>query len=180
MSWLVRRRFEGGDGPRLPVQRGERVLASAAGAARRPVTAFATTQRFVVLDDAQETVIDRRWLEVDTGTWRAEDSTLHVTWVGESTPWRIVVDGDPRPFLEAFRERVQASVVVTSEVAAPGGGSGRVAVRRDFGGGALVVQRVLGRATAPGDPEVAAALDAAEADLREAVGLGDGGFRERA
>ena len=73
-------------------------------------------------------------------------------------------------FSQSFRERVQQSVVHAVSVTLPGGQRARVVLRRDETG--TMFTQVLGDASIDlSDPAVAALVDAAEDEVRDAVGL---------
>jgi len=73
-------------------------------------------------------------------------------------------------FSQTFRERVQQSVVHAVSVTLPRGQRARVVLRRDEAG--TMFTQVLGDASIDlSDPAVAAVVDAAEDEVRDAVGL---------
>ncbi|HYN29740.1 MAG TPA: hypothetical protein VES95_07715 [Dermatophilaceae bacterium] len=115
-------------------------------------------------------VLDRPWHLVDGGSWDAERSSLAVTWVDGTPPVRWAME-DPRPLLQAFRERVQASVVLSQAIDLDQRRSARVVIRADLATGALTAQTLLGRGVRAGDPGVMEQTEAALARLREQVGL---------
>jgi hypothetical protein len=121
--------------------------------------------------EPSRTVLLRRpWHLVDAGRWNAEASSLSVTWVDGERRGRWVLD-DAGGFLQALRERVQASVVLGEPVDIGPGHTARVVVRRDLADGRLLGQTILGRGVSPEDPAVRVATEAALAGLREQVGL---------
>ena len=113
----------------------------------------------------------RRWLFVDTGSWEPETATLTVTWTdgGRAGQWSF--RDQPTLLPETLRERVQASVVITSRLNLGDRRTGRVAIRQDFATRELIPQTILGRYTRADDPEVQAHVEAALAHLRDQVGL---------
>jgi hypothetical protein len=119
-------------------------------------------------------LIARDWLDVDHAAWDQESAMLAVWWVGsrQTTPLEIVDDEGRLP--EVVRERVQSSVVLSTEVALPGGRTGKVALRRGPDG-RLVTQNVLPPGVKVDAPGVAQRLDRAAAELRSEAGLRGGG-----
>ncbi len=115
-------------------------------------------------------LLGRSWHLVDGGRWNAETSSLSVTWVDGERRGRWVLE-DAGEFLQALRERVQASVVLGEAVDIGPGRTARVVVRRDLADGRLLGQTILGRGVSLEEPGVRAATDAALAGLREQVGL---------
>lgn len=159
--------------PRLPddvrgslgLRRGEKVLATA------PLTdgwAVATTLH---LHLAGLTALRRPWSDVDGARLDPETAELTVTWVDGSPASVLHLDAEhARTLTRAVHERVQSSVVHTARVTVPGGAVVRVALRRDADGGLLT--QVLGDGRVDlSDPRTAAAVDEAEAKVREAAGL---------
>jgi len=116
-------------------------------------------------------VARRPWHLVDAGVWQHETSTLTVTWVDGTRPsqWTF---RDQRTLLpETLRERVQASVVLSTRLALGERQTARVAIRQDLATGELIPQTVLGRGTRLRDPGVSDQIHAAMADLADRVGL---------
>lgn len=159
--------------PRLPddvrrsldLRRGEKVLA------RAPLAdgwALATTQHLHLVRDER---LRRAWSDVDGARLDPETAELTVTWVDGSAPSVLRLEAEhARALVRAVHERVQSSVVHTARVTVPGGSVVRVALRRDADG-ALLTQ-VLGDGRVDlSDPATAAAVDEAEAKVREAGGL---------
>ena len=121
--------------------------------------------------EPDRTVLLRRpWHLVDAGRWNAETSSLSVTWVDGERRGRWALD-DGGGFLQALRERVQASVVLGESVDIGPGRTARVVVRRDLADGHLLGQTILGRGVSREDPAVLMATEAALDGLREQVGL---------
>jgi hypothetical protein len=75
-----------------------------------------------------------------------------------------------RTFLQALRERVQASVVTALELPLDGARKAKAVIRQDFATGDLVEQLVLSRGTRPSDA-ISAAAEAAFVTLREETGI---------
>lgn len=161
--------------PRLPDDQRARLDA----ADRRAVLAatrlsderwVAATRRalYVLSDDA---VRRWPWAQVDHGRLDAETGGLEIRLVSSARLTLPLVDAtSSRPFAATFRERVQSSVVHTREVELPGARTVQVALRRDEDG--TLFTQVIGDGRVDlTDPRVVAALDEAEAGVREAAGL---------
>ncbi|MBO0608010.1 hypothetical protein J0911_03100 [Myceligenerans salitolerans] len=125
----------------------------------------------LVVESGGEVTVDREWCDVDRATADPESATITVEWVDGGPPLvlRLVTRGRSS-FPQTLRERVQWSVVHAAPVNLPGGRSARVAVRRRANG-EMFSQVVGGADLDLSDPSVAAAVDAAEARARSAVGL---------
>lgn len=150
----------------LDLDRGDRVLAQ--GRLEDGSWAVATSWTLVRSDGASTAACS--WCDVDRGTWDPTDATLTVTWVDGSPPLVLKV-ADPRrtPLMRVFRERVQASVVMSETVTLGTGLTARVAVRKDHHGNLLT--QVVGDAGADlSDPLNQAAVRSALARLRSASG----------
>jgi len=125
----------------------------------------------VATDDVVGPVPARAWSDVDGARLDTPTSELTITWVdgSEATVLRLADDRSialPR----AIHDRVQSSVVHTERVPLPSGTVVRVALRRDADGDLLT--QVIGTGDVDlEDPVTAAAVDAAEARVREAAGL---------
>jgi hypothetical protein len=115
-------------------------------------------------------LISREWLDVDHAAWDQESAMLAIWWVGsrQTTPLEIVDDEGRLP--EVVRERVQSSVVLSSDVPLPGGRTGKVALRRGKDG-RLVTQNVLPPGVKADTAGVAQRLEKAAAELRSEAGL---------
>ena len=109
---------------------------------------------------------------MDAGLWSGEDGSLRVTWVDGERPGQWFVLTRPAALLpETLRERVQASVVLSTRLVLGEGRTGRVAIRQDLATRALVPQTVLARRVRADDPDVREQVEAALAELRDQVGL---------
>ncbi|MDM7831508.1 hypothetical protein [Cellulomonas edaphi] len=163
----LRRRLPAADRTRLELRTGDRVLVAVGLADGRQ--AVATRLALHVL--SPDSVTRTPWADVDSGTLDPATRTLAVRWVwGASTRLTFAEDRASVRFNQAFRERVQQSVVHTTSVALPGGRRARVALRRDEDG--ELFSQVLADADVDlADPEVAALVDAAEDAVRDAAGL---------
>ncbi|MGN8245194.1 hypothetical protein ACTHAM_002310 [Cellulomonas soli] len=136
-----------------------------------------TDGRWAVATRAGLQLIDRTsatrhaWSDVDRGSLEPQARVLTVHWVdGTSSALPLPSDRHAPRFAQVFRERVQQSVVHDRPVALPGGRQVRVALRRDPGGDLFT--QVLGDGGVDlDDPAVAALVDAAEDQVRDAAGL---------
>ncbi len=147
------------------LERGERVLATAR--AKGEVTLVVTSQRF--LATGGDLVEGGPWHLVDAGRWDPEAGTLTVTWVDERPDATWEVDS-PGGMPDAFRERVQASVVLVEQVSLDRSRRARVVLRKDLGTGRLLAQTIIGRGCDPRDPQLLAATEEVAARLAEQVG----------
>ena len=164
----------------LELARGERVLAFAVddntGAYVVATTyALAVVRSDAVTSDAVTLTADRRvrrrWLSVDAGAWEPQTATLTVTWADGKRAGQWSFRDQPTLLPETVRERVQASVVISTRLTLDDKRTGRVAIRQDFATRELIPQTILGRHSRADDPEVAAHVQAALAHLRDQVGL---------
>ena len=154
----------------LELAKGERVLAFGVDD-NTGAHVVATTYTLAVVTSSVEPILRRRWLSVDAGSWEPETGTLTVTWAdgGRAGQWSF---RDQRTLLpETLRERVQASVVLSTRLTLGDRRAGRVAIRQDFATNELISQTILGRHARADDPEVQAHVQAALAYLRDQVGL---------
>ena len=111
------------------------------------------------------------WSDVDHGSLDPETRTLTLRWVwGETQELTFAQVPGSFGFSQTFRERVQQSVVHAASVTLPDGHRARVVLRRDEDG-ALFSQVLGDSAIDLSDPAVAAIVDAAEDQVRDAVGL---------
>lgn len=139
-----------------------------------------TTQHWVlacravvaVVTDEAEVVLSRPWLRVEAGAWDPDADLLRVRWVDDpvASNWRFAGPG-ARVFTDAFRDRVQASVVLVREVDLGPGRKTRVAIRKDLATWELSEQVVPGRGVSPTDTELAREVEVARATLRDQSGL---------
>ena len=129
--------------------------------------AAATRERLHVLTP-QGQLLARPWVEVERAAWQADTSALAVWWVGSPLPTPLeIVDQSRLP--DAVHERVQASVVLVSEVTVPGDHTVRMALRKDVSG-RVFAQVAPARGVRLDDPEVAEVLARAQAALLEQAG----------
>lgn len=133
---------------------------------------LACRTRITVVTEAGEVHASRPWLDVDSGTWDPEQDILRVTWVEGGTPtrWQLIGSGT-HLFTDAFRDRVQSSVVLVREVDLGPGRKTRVAIRKDLATRELIDQVVPGRGVRTDDVELARQVAQARATLRDQSGL---------
>ncbi|GGB69078.1 hypothetical protein N798_02850 [Knoellia flava TL1] len=162
-------------GPEVPAEvagalgeRGREVLSVAQDERSGSWVVATTTHVYAVRDGS--VVIERPWHMVDTGSWDDQTRRLTVQWVDRApaTVWQIQL---PSTFPQVFRERVQASVVLSDEVDLGDKRRARVVVRKDLETQALLGQTILGRGVRSSDPGVREQTAAALGRLREQVGL---------
>lgn len=149
----------------LDLAAGERLLASAAVDGG----VLAVTTRRLVAPGVPAGGMP--WHLVDTGGWdRGGDGRLHVSWVDgtEAASWHLA---DPGRVPEAFRERVQASVVLAEQVSLDQTRRARVVLRKDLTSGRFLAQTIVGRGCDPDDPELVAETERVALSLAEQVGL---------
>jgi hypothetical protein len=164
---VLRRRLLPAQRARLELRPGDRVLAALTLA--DGTEAVATRRALHVLSG--DATARSPWSDVEHGSLDAETRVLTVTWVwGTTSRLEFPDDRSAYAFTQTFKERVQQSVVHARPVSLPGGGRASVAVRRDEDG-ELFVQVMGATETDLQDPAAALALDAAERQVREAVGL---------
>lgn len=167
MPWFRRRPSLPADvRRRLDVPRGDRVVAVA-----QLTDGWAVATRRALHVARDDLSLRRRpWADVDRASLDPATAVLSVTWV-EGTVERLqLADERPQPFPVVLRERVQSSVVHSETVPLRDGRLVRVAVRRDEEG--RLLSQVIGDGRVDlTDPADVAAVDAAEARVREAAGL---------
>lgn len=179
MRWLRNRDSGSGAGGAVPdvvvaalgLDRRERLLAGCPmGTDREHPLAWlvATTWRLSLHDPDGTVSWTRPWHEVQAASWSREAGELTVVLIGQRRPLQAPMPQD-RTFLQVLRERVQASVISTEEVAGEGSGALAAALRRDLRTGEILEQ-VIGRAPREGDPRAAALAEAFDR-LREEAGL---------
>lgn len=144
----------------------QRVLASAPTA--DGAWAVATT-RAVGVVSAEGVRWSRPWRDVDHGAWESDTDSLTVRWVDGAPDVTLDLPGAPRAFLQAFRERVQHSVVHVESLALPGGANVRAVIRRD-GDESLMSQVIVDGARPLTDAELTA-VNNLEARVRRAAGM---------
>ena len=169
---LLRRRASMPDDvrARLDLPRGDRLIAVAEltdGWAAASIHAL-----HVVAPDANEpTALRRPWCEIDSARLDPGTAALTITWVDGRAPTVLHLADDRSVALpRAVHDRVQSSVVHTERVIVPSGAVVRVALRR--AADRTLLTQVLGTGDVDlSDPGTAAAVDAAEARVRESAGL---------
>lgn len=153
----------------LGLENDDRVLASCTDTATTEALVVSSHHLTVVATDGSVR-LQRPWHLVDTGSYDNDADVLHVTWVDREPALALRVGGH-RPFLQAFRERVQASVVVADTLDLGPGRTARIVIRKDLAGDRLLDQVILGPGVRLGDPGVRRRMDTARRALREQVGL---------
>ena len=140
---------------------GERVLAwsSLVGGG-----AAAATIRGLRIITPRGKLISRSWVGVDHAVWDQDSAMLVVWWVDSRQPTPLEILDDVGRLPEVIRERVQASVVLSTSVVLPGGPIARVALRRDASG-ELSAQSLLPPGVRADAPDVARLLQKATAGL---------------
>ena len=151
----------------LDLGKGESVLASCLDEDGQVLVA--STHRLLVLTSG-DVRLERPWHLVDTGSYDNEADVLTVTWVDRAPDLALRVGGH-RAFLQAFRERVQASVVIAEFVDLGPERTVRLVIRKNLAADTLLDQVILGRGVRLADPGVKQRVHAARRALREQVGL---------
>ena len=154
----------------LELAKGERVLAFAVDD-NTGVYVVATTYALAVFTSSVERILRRRWLSVDAGALEPVTATLTVTWADGRRAGQWSFRDQQTLLPETVRERVQASVVLSTRLNLGDRRTGRVAIRQDFATRELIPQTILGRYARADDPEVQAHVQAALAHLSDQVGL---------
>ena len=154
----------------LELAKGERLLAFAVDDNTGGYV-VATTYALAVFTSSVERILRRRWLSVDAGAWEPVTATLTVTWADGRRAGQWSFRDQQTLLPETVRERVQASVVLSTRLNLGDRRTGRVAIRQDFATRELIPQTILGRYARADDPEVQAHVQAALAHLRDQVGL---------
>jgi hypothetical protein len=169
---LFGRHADGGDplaGVDLQLEAGDRVVAACPDGATSEVLVASTHHLSIVASDGGMR-LRKPWHLVDTGRYDDDADVLHVTWVDRDPDLALHVGGH-RPFLQAFRERVQASVVIADSLDLGSGRTARLVIRKDLRQDRLLDQVILGPGVRLGDPGVRPRIGAARRMLREQVGL---------
>lgn len=132
-----------------------------------------TTWRLVVVTVDATVALDRPWHEVDAGAWDPDAGLLTVSWVGRgrATQFRFADEAPGDRLPGAFRDRVSASVVLTTTVDLGPRRTSRVVIRTDLASRELLEQVLPGRGSSSTDAELAEAVAVARADLRDQVGM---------
>lgn len=153
---------------RLELRRGDAVLVATELTGERWVVASRLALHVL---DPGEPLVRHPWSDVDHGALDPSTRTLSVRWVwGRTTRFVFADSPGSTAFAQTFRERVQQSVVHAVAATLPDGQRIRVALRRGEEG--ELFTQVLGEASVDlSDPAVAAVVDAAEDEVRDAAGL---------
>jgi len=154
----------------LDLAKGERILAYGIDDHTGGYVVTTTHALAVVASNAQR-ILRRRWLSVDAAAWEPETATLTVTWADRRRGGQWSFRDQVTLLPETLRERVQASVVLSTRLTLGDRRTGRVAIRQDFATRELIAQTILGPYARADDPEVQAHVQAALAHLRDQVGL---------
>lgn len=168
VALFSRRRLPAAARTRLDLRPGDAILVSTELTEDRWAVA---TRRALHLLGADGSVVRHPWSDVDHGSLDPATRTMTLRWVWGDTE-RLTFAEVPGSFAfsQTFRERVQQSVVHAVSVTLPGGHRARVVLRRDEVG--ELFTQVLGDASIDlSDPAVATVVDAAEDEVRDAVGL---------
>jgi hypothetical protein len=133
--------------------------------------AVAGTAALHVLRNDEPVPVSHAWTDVDGARLDPETAELTIRWVDGTSPTALhLADDTATAFPRALHERVQNSVVHSEKVDLSGGGVVRVVLRR--GADDALFTQVIGTGDVDlADPVTAAAVDAAEARVRDAVGL---------
>lgn len=117
--------------------------------------------------------VDRRWLDVDGGSWDPDTGSLSLSWVGGGAglQWQFLERTGPGRVPEAFRERVSASIVLMRHLDLGPRRTARVAIREDLRDRSLIEQVLPGKGVRADDAELARELETARVELRDQVGL---------
>ena len=116
----------------------------------------------------QGRLVRRPWTDVDHAAWDDDSGTLVVWWVGSRIPTPLEVGGGT--FLpEVVHERVRSSIVLTRELPLGRGRTAYVTLRKGTDG-ELTTHTVPPRGVRLDDPQIAALVRRAEAELREEAG----------
>ncbi|MFN2318900.1 MAG: hypothetical protein ABR500_04375 [Dermatophilaceae bacterium] len=153
----------------LGLATGDRILAACHDTATGEALTASTHHLSVVGTDGTVR-LQRPWHLVDTGSYDNDADVLHVSWVDRAPDLALRVGGH-RPFLQAFRERVQASVVIADTLDLGQSRAARLVIRKDLGQDRLLDQVILGKGVRLGDPGVRPRVETARRALREQVGL---------
>jgi len=148
---------------------GERVLAWAELAGGGVVAATVEGLR---VRTPQGRLARRPWTEVDRAVWDEDSGTLAVWWVASRVPTALEVGRET--FLpEVVHERLRSSIVLTREVPVGGGRTVYVSLRK-AADGTLSTRTLPPRGVRLDDPEIAARVRRAEAELRDEAGAAGG------
>lgn len=149
----------------LELARGERVLATAAVA---DGVLAVTSHRLVAPGVLAE---GKPWHLVDSGGWGRDDSDeLRVSWL-DGTPAQTWALAEPGRVPQTFRERVQASVIISEQVSLDRSRRARVVLRKELATGRILSQTIVARGCDPNDPELVVATERVAVALAEQAGI---------
>lgn len=154
----------------LPLRRGERILAHATDRHTQARIIATTYDLAAVLDDGN-VVWRHPWRDVQTGVWEPKTRSMTMAWTDSARglQWQFD-DGDER-FVQVFRERIEASVLIAVPLEQDDQVIGEAALRRDLASGTLVPQLSYVRGVRRSDPQVTAYADRVLDSLKEQAGL---------
>jgi len=172
MAWRRRRDALPADvSASLPLEPGERVLASAHAADDR--WHVATGHALYIAHDRGHRRV--AWQLVDRAAWDRDSERLMVVEVadfGEPQPSHVLEVADPGRLLEVVRERVTASVLMTRHVPVAGSRGLKVVARRAPAGADEVQWSFwLDEGLEPDDPLVREAVERGLVEARAELGL---------
>jgi hypothetical protein len=113
--------------------------------------------------------IARPWTEIDHAAWDPEAKTVAVWFVGSRSTVPMEVE-DGTWLAQVLRDRVEASVLLTTEIGLAGGGTMRLALRR-AADGTVIDQAVPPPGVDAADPALAPLIRQGFAALRAEAGL---------
>lgn len=169
MGLFGRREPDPLDGIDLGLGKGDAVLASCVDAVTGE-RLVASTHHLSVVGADGALRLGRPWHLVDTGSYDNEADVLTATWVDRAPDLMMHVAGD-RPFLQTFRERVHATVIIAEQIDFSGTRHARVVIRKNLAENRLLDQVILGPGVRLAAPGVRERIEVVRAALREQVGL---------
>ncbi|GAA4229637.1 hypothetical protein GCM10022254_22530 [Actinomadura meridiana] len=148
----------------LPLERGERALATAPTRGGSHVTATTTALHIPAAEGGFTRI---PWERVDHATWKEGWLHVHETSRAEHHV-RLTAPGSVP---ETVRERVTATIAVSHQAVLPGGGHVRIAGRRPATGGDVRWTFLFDAGLDPSDPGLRAQAEQVLEDLRRQTGL---------
>lgn len=119
-----------------------------------------------------EEVLDRRWLEVDTGVWDPDAWALEVSFVdGARRRWVLQQRTGPGRVPPVLRDRTTASVVLVRALDLGRRRTARVTIRKDLRTRELSEQVLLGVGSTTSDRALMEQVHLTRQDLRGQVGM---------
>ena len=171
MAWRRRDALPTEIAATLPLEQGERVLASTRGGGGR--WHVATGHALYIAEDGGHRRIP--WHRVDRAAWDRDAERLVVEEVadfGEPQPRHVLEVAEPSRLLEVVRERVTASVLMTRHVPVAGSRGLKVVARRAPAGADEVQWSFwLDEGLEPNDPLVREAAERGLAEARAELGV---------